>query len=115
MNTEERIAKTSHQLVTWLVEGDYEALEKYTANVRLTADLILEAVAEFGHPIVMPPDSAFEAIDAIPIANSDSQRWSVRIDLWTSKHAPSDLTLECTFIDTGRQLLSVEIDNLHVL
>jgi hypothetical protein len=110
-----RLKATIAQLLRWLVARDYQALETYTQGVRLSARALHQAVETYGRRLVMPPDGALDALDAIEINGSTPRAWSVRVDLWTSEEGRSDLSLECTLIDSGKDLLAVEIDNLHVL
>ncbi|WP_158499783.1 DUF7668 domain-containing protein [Sinorhizobium fredii] len=108
-----RIVALLRQVIAWLVDRDFVAVEARSRGVRLSADLIRQAVDEYGRTLVTPPDEAFWDIDAIPVANSDERVWSVRFDLWTQEEGRSDLSLECTVI-IDRDSLHLEIDNIHV-
>lgn len=110
-----QIKATIYQLVCWLVSEDYAAIERFSRGVRLSADLLRQAASEYGRKIIMPPPSAFESIDAILINGSNPQKWSIRFDLWVEGEGRSDLSLECTFIESSNELMIAEIDNLHVL
>lgn len=110
-----RIRTTVIQVLTWLVAGDYAAIDQFTAGVRLSADLLMQAIADYGRVLVMPPASALDQLDVIEITGSCPKAWSVRIDLWTVEEGLSDLSLECTLIDRPGDLLIVEVDGLHVL
>lgn len=114
----QRITATVRQLLEWLVTGDFGAIERYTNGVRLSAGLISDAVSEYGHKLVMPPPEVFENLDVIEvieIIGASPKRWSVRFDLWTEDERRSDLSFECTLIDSEVGLLKTEIDNIHVL
>lgn len=111
----QRIAATVKQLVEWLVAGDFAAIERYSNGVRLSASLISDAILEYGHKLVMPPPETFENLDVIEIVDASPNRWSVRFDLWTEDEGRSDLSLECTLIDSEENLLLAEVDNLHVM
>ena len=66
ININQRIISTTKQLITWLVNKDYKTLENFSNGIRLTADQLQEAVAEYGHTLIMPPDEKFTAfIDLI--------------------------------------------------
>lgn len=110
-----RIAATVVQILQWLAAGDFAAIEKYTHGVRLSASLLEEAVHDYGRTLVMPPQSALDCLDVVEIENSDPCAWSIRVDLWTVEEGRSDLSLECTLIDSPGAMLTAEIDNLHVL
>ncbi|WP_445367701.1 DUF7668 domain-containing protein [Methylomonas sp. BW4-1] len=111
----QRIVVTVKQVVEWLVTGDFVAIERYTNGERLTANLISEAISEYGHKLVMPPSDAFDQLDLIEVVGVSPRKWSVRFDLWTEREGRSDLSLECTLIYTDEGLLAVEVDNIHVL
>lgn len=103
-------------IVRDLVNGDFKGLEARSRGVRLTASEMEEAVRQYGETLLMPPDLAFQNIDAIQIRGAEPKRWSVRLDLWTESEGQSDLSLELTVIEgKGGQSSRVEIDNLHVL
>jgi hypothetical protein len=111
----QRIIDTIKQLVAWLVVGDFSAIEHYTGGRRLSEQLLSDAVLQYGHKLVMPPPEVFESLDVIEVLGSSPRKWSVRFDLWTEDEGRSDLSLECTLIETPSGLLSAEVDNLHVL
>ena len=110
-----RIYSSTKQLIIWLVNGRYEMLQNISNGIRLSAEQLQEAVEEYGHILVLPPDEKFEQIDLIEILNSSPRKWSVRFDLWTEDEGRSDLTLEFTLIEQEGEMLGVELDNLHVL
>jgi hypothetical protein len=113
--TDHRVMATVVQLLRWLISGDYGAIDKASKGVRLSADLLRQAVVDYGRTLVMPPALALEQLDVIEVGGSNPRAWSVRVDLWTAEEGRSDLSLECTLIDGTEDLLGVEIDNLHVL
>ncbi len=110
-----RIVKTLRFILNLFVLGDYDALEKVSNGVRLTAEEMKSAIREYGDTISMPPDIAFRDLDIIEIVGTEPQAWSVRFDLWTEKEGVSDLSLELTLIDSANDLLQIEIDNIHVM
>ena len=103
------------QVIELLVGYRYDDLEKRTGGVRLSADMLEEAVTQYGKTLVFPPPDALANLDIVPVACEGPKTWSVRADLWTSEEGRSDLTLELTVIkDEGKRTI-VELDNLHVL
>jgi hypothetical protein len=102
--SEPRIKATLIQLLLWLVAQDYEAIERFTAGVRLSADVMRRAVYQYGHTLVMPPDSVLNQLDVIEVTGSLPKTWSVRVDLWTAEEGRSDVSLECTLIDRPGEL-----------
>jgi hypothetical protein len=103
------------QVITWLVDGDYASVEARTRGVRLSRDLIQEAIHEYGRKLIPPPQAAFENLDAIRVTNALHPTWSIRFDLWTQEEGRSDLSIECTVIDRQDGTLVFELDNIHVL
>jgi hypothetical protein len=63
----------------------------------------------------MPSAPIGELLDVVEIRNSTPRSWNVNLPLWTKEEGKSDLTLQMCFIDSGNDLYSVEIDDLHVL
>jgi len=110
-----RIEGLMRQIVRWLVDRDFEAIEKYSRGRRLSADMIRGAVDDYGRTLIMPPDATFSNLDVIEVQTAAVPTWSVRVDLWTKEEGLSDLSLECTVIDSGGKELDAEMDNLHVL
>ena len=110
-----RIEGLMRQIVRWLVDRDFEAIEKYSRGRRLSADMIRGAVDDYGRTLIMPPDATFSNLDVIEVQTAAVPTWAVGVDLWTKEEGRSDLTLECTVIDSGGKELDAEIDDLHVL
>jgi len=102
------------ELVEWLVAADYKAIELFTGGKRLKAGDLQAAIESYGKRLVSIPSGALGNIDVVDIVGSIPKAWSVRVELWTADEGRSDLSLECTMIDCGCDLLKTEIDNLHV-
>jgi hypothetical protein len=115
ISDEEKIKSTIAQLIYWLVTENYVAIDSFSGGNRLSADELRDAVAQYGKKIVPLPPVMYESIDVILIKGCAPKRWSVRVDLWTENEGRSDLSLECTLIDSANNLMDVEVDNLHVL
>ena len=71
--------------------------------------------SDLGDFLIMPPEGEFEELDVIEIENSSPRSWSIRFDLWSKSEGKSDLTLEATFIENNKDILQVELDNIHIL
>ena len=97
-----------------LAEGDYEGLERLTNGSRLTAAEMAEGVREYGGNLILPPDGAFENLDVVGVEGARPREWSVNVDLWTAEEGRSDLTLELTLRENGKNIYDVEIDGIHV-
>jgi hypothetical protein len=102
------------RLVKLLVAGNERLVEQVTKGVRLSSAEIRAALREYGGTLVMPPDAAFEKLDAIEVEGSRPRRWSVRFDLWTKEEGASDLSMELTIVASAPEPV-VELDNFHVL
>jgi hypothetical protein len=115
VNLSSRAAEVLSQVIAWLASGDFRSVEARSRGVRLSADSIRQAVMDYGKTLVMPPDSAFSDVDSIRVLGADRPTWSVRFDLWTQEEGRSDLSLECTIIESHDGSVDIEIDNIHVL
>lgn len=111
---ETRIVVLLKQVVTWLVNGDYRAIQARSAGVRLSADMMRQAIDAYGRSLIVPPEIAFSNFDIVRVTNADEPTFSIGFDLWTVEEGRSDLTLECTIIET-EEMLQIEIDGIHVL
>lgn len=89
-----RIIALFKRVIAWLVDGDFFAAESRSGGVRLSADMMRQAVEEYGRTLVMPTDNAFADADVIRVTNADDPTWSVRLNLWTKEEGRSDLSIE---------------------
>jgi hypothetical protein len=110
-----RVVALLKRVLVRLVGGNFVAIELRSRGVRLSADLMRQAVEEYRRTLIMPPDEVFSSLDVIPVTNADKPTWSVRFNLWTKEEGRSDLSLECTVADRGDDALNFEVDNIHVL
>ena len=110
----DKIQKTARRLVTMLAAHDFAGLESWSKGVRLTQSEMEAAIREYGRTLVVPPDRTIPELDVVKVTKADPERWSVDIPLWTTEEGRSDLTLEVTMIGSGRELMDVEIDDIHV-
>jgi hypothetical protein len=109
-----KLDRTIQRVVGDLVRGDYAAVEVLTGGRRLTAGEIARAITDYGRRLVLLPSGSAPR-SVVEIEGSNPERWSVYVDLWTAEEGRSDLTLELTLTDSGRDIYEVEIDNIHVL
>ena len=103
------------RVVSMLVQGEYEALERLTNGVRLTAGEMAAAVRNYGGKVTMPPEDAFKVLDVVEVEGARPREWSVNVALWTAEEGRSDLTLELTLRDNEKEIYDVEVDGIHVL
>ncbi|MFO1495424.1 MAG: hypothetical protein U1F26_12305 [Lysobacterales bacterium] len=114
MRTTKRIQEAVRHVVTLLVAGRYDELERESKG-RLSSQVLASAIVEYGRALVSPPADAFADVDVIEISGSSPLRYSVRFDLWTVEEGRSDLSLEFTLVDGYNERMDFELDNLHVL
>ncbi len=114
MNTE-KLYRTVKTVTEYLVQEDYEALEKLSGGNSLSRADIIDAVSDYDAKIISIPEKGYEELDVIEVTNSDPTEWSVYVPIYTEEEGRSDLTLELSLTDTGSELYNIEIDNLHVL
>ncbi len=97
-----------------LADRDFAGLASWSKGVRLTQSEMASAVNEYGRTIVVPPGQVIPNLDVVKVENSEPESWSVDVPLWTKEEGRSDLTLEVTMTESGRDLMDVEIDDIHV-
>ena len=102
------------EVLRMLANKAYQEVADLTGGDRLSADEISRAIADYGRELVLPPEQAYESIDAIIIEGSNPPSWSVHMPLWTNEEGRSDLTLEMTITGMGKDV-RIEIDDIHVL
>jgi hypothetical protein len=112
---ESKILKTAKHLVRLLVHANYDELVRLSNGIRLRASDIETAIAEYPATFIMPENIFFEELDVIEISDSNPPKYSVDIDLWSKEEGRSDLTLQTTMIESKKELMDVEIDDIHVL
>jgi len=102
------------RIVSLLVIGNYQELEKLSNGVHLDATSIKRAVLDYGRTLVEPPEDA-QFLEWYPISKSSTPAWSVDVTLFSAQEGRSDLTLTLTIRENGPEKYHVEIDDLHVL
>jgi hypothetical protein len=114
LNMNEKLAELVSHIVSMLVAGRYADLEQQTHGVRLTANEMAEAIADYGRTLVLPPRDGFRLMNVVEIKNAQPKRWSVAMPLWTKEEGRSDLTVEMT-ISEHENVFLIELDDIHVL
>jgi len=109
-----KLRGTVSALTGRLAQGDYEGLCRLAKASRLGATEVEQVIRDYGRHLVKLPVEAFQAVDVVPISNTNPQRWSVVVPLWSEEEGRSDLSLELTVEDFPGAAYSVEIDDLHV-
>ena len=110
----EILTSCTREIVTQLVQGNYDELVKRCKQSRLSSEDLRRVVEDYGRRLILPPDDAYDNLDVVEIKGATSPSWSVRAPLWTGEEGRSDLTLELTIaIGSGRP--NIELDDLHVL
>jgi hypothetical protein len=110
----EKLIEPVNRIVSLLVVGRYADLEQQTHGVRLTANEMAKAIADYGRTLVPPPQDGFKLMNVVEIKEAQPKRWSVAIPLWTKEEGRSDLTVEMTIVEREDTFL-IELDDIHVL
>ena len=110
-----KLQVTLRALTEGLAKGDYEGVCGMARTTRVKPADLERVVREYGRHLVVLPAVTLRTIDIVPISDSNPQRWSVIVPLWTQEEGRSDLSLELTIEDSAMSLYSIEIDDLHVL
>lgn len=82
-NYSRSISARVREVVGMLVRGEYLELEELTNAMRLRASDIQAGVEEYGRRLVLPPNSAYDNIDAIAVVGSSPSAYSIRFRLYT--------------------------------
>ena len=110
-----KLRQTVSALAGRLAVGDYDGLCGLARSSRLSAADVARVVRDYGRHLIALPAIAFDAVGVVPVAQSNPQRWSVVVPLWSREEGRSDLSLEITVEDSATPAYAVEIDDLHVL
>jgi len=110
----ERLREPVAQVLGLLAQKKYEQLARLTNGVRLSAQEMAQAVADYGRTLVEPPDDAFNLLDAVQVRGAEPPRWSITMPVWTKEEGRSDLSLELTVTDHCNSF-GIELDDIHVL
>jgi hypothetical protein len=110
----DKLREPASEVISLLVAGRYADLETQTHGVRLTANEMAKAVADYGRKLVLPPQDGFGLMNVVEIKNAQPKRWSIAMPLWTKEEGRSDLTVEMTIVER-ENVFSIELDDIHVL
>jgi hypothetical protein len=97
-----------------MAKRQYAELVALSNGVRITEEEIERAITGYGRRLVLPPDNAYELMNAIEIRGSTPRRWSAVMPLWTAEEGRSDLSMELT-LNEGPSGIQVELDDIRVL
>jgi hypothetical protein len=101
-------------MISRLVQGRYEDLERDTQGKRISAAEMKAAIDDCGAILTMTPDDILANLDVVRVSTSDRQEWSVYCPLWTEGGA-TDLTMELTIYQNEAGSMRAEIDGIHTL
>jgi len=102
------------RVIGFLVAGRYSELESLTNGIRVSAQEMATAIADYGRNLVSPPEEAFRLMDVVEVPSADPPRWSITMPLWTREEGRSDLSIELTVIVADKGF-TIELDDIHVL
>jgi hypothetical protein len=98
-----------------LARGEYAAVERRSAGVRLSAQELATAVVQYGRHLIPAPTEEPLPLDVVAILGSEPAAWSVDTPLWTAEEGRSDLTLQLTVRVEPEGGYQIQVDDLHVL
>lgn len=108
-----RLERTIEHIVSLLIAGRYEDIERLSGKARLSDQELRTAVAEYGRTLTMPKEGKLKP-DVISINGSIPPQWSVVVPLHTIEEGESDLSLDLVLTDTGLAEYAVIVEDLHV-
>lgn len=111
MNEEQ--LKALKSLISDLVSGNFDSIQKNGRNGRLSLSEIKTALAEYPGTLSIMPDNAFQRASYYPRNNHEDSLGSADVNLWFDGER-SDLTL---LVDFTKQdgIWHIAIDDIHVL
>ena len=101
-------------LVTLMVNADYDKILIRKENGRLSKEEIETALTNYPGIITMPPDFAYSSIDIYEIYDEKTQARNIEFDLWYDNKV-SDLTLEAAVHKKDTDEYCISIDDIRVL
>lgn len=110
-----KLRATVSVLAERLAQGDYAGLCRMARVSRLGPEDLERAVRDYGRHLIPLPVAAFGTLDVLPVSDTQPQRWSVVVPLWSREEGRSDLSLEISVEDSTALTYSVAIEDLHVL
>ncbi|MCS5574801.1 MAG: hypothetical protein NZ789_17880 [Pseudomonadales bacterium] len=106
------IEPTVRHIYSLLQTQQYDAVEKLTHGIRLSAADIEEAISEYGYRLAPYPGSV--ELDVVEVTGSTPKEWSVVAPIYTVEEGLSDLSIELSLVDNGQEIYRSELDNIRV-
>ncbi|MCU8002292.1 MULTISPECIES: DUF7668 domain-containing protein [unclassified Shewanella] len=106
------IEQTIRHIYSLLLSENYDELERFTNGSRMSSNEICEAILEYGYQLVSYPDNL--KLNIVEVKNSSPREWSVVAPIYTSEEGLSDLSIELSLIENGKELYKSELDNIRV-
>ena len=113
-----KILNTVKNVIRLLSNKEYDLLDKWNINKEFNVDEFKSAINSDYLITIMdiPTEKLCNYLDIIKIDKLELDQWSVNIVLWTKEdEGVSEYTLELTLVDSKKELMDIEIDNLHIL
>jgi len=101
-------------LVFLLVSSKYSEIVGRGENGRLSVDEIETAINDYPGKLTAPPNEAYDSAFVYEVYDKTSEARKVEFDLWYDNE-PSDLTLSVDVHKDSNGVLTVSIDDIHVL
>jgi hypothetical protein len=106
------IEKTVRHIYSLLLSEKYDELAQFTNGIRMSSSEIRESISEYDCQLVPYPECL--KLDIIEVENSSPREWSVVAPIYTSEEGYSDLSIELSIIENGKELYESELDNIRV-
>jgi hypothetical protein len=106
------IEQTVRHIYSLLLSKKYDELVQLTNGVRMSSNEIQESISEYGCQLVSYPDNL--VLDIVEVENSNPKEWSVVAPIYTSEEGCSDLSIELSLIENGKEIYKSELDNIRV-
>ena len=102
------------EVIALLVGRRYEDLERFTKGTRITTEDIARVIQEYGQTLVPCPEPIEDLVDIVEVTDTVRPTWSVVVPLYTQEAGRSDLSLELTAVELGKNELQMTLENIHV-
>ena len=106
------IEQTIRHIYSLLLSENYDELERFTNGSRMSSNEICETILAYGYQLVSYPDNL--KLDIVEVKNSSPREWNVVAPIYTSEEGLSDLSIELSLIENGKELYKSELDNIRV-
>lgn len=112
--THDSIEVAIREVIALLVAQRYKDLERFTRGTPLAGEDIARAIQAYGKTVVPCPEPIEDLFDMAQVTDTARPTWSVVVPLYTQEEGRSDLSLELTVVELGRNEFQVTLEDVHV-